>query len=138
MIRKIRSRLTSVMSQPGLQTIPIHVLTNISRSKGNYAMKFGQWTEYNFGKKFLKNHTQNVVEKLFQTLFWKIKIEHISGSILWSFINFVFIVSQVEDYRNLLKLSCRPLAFTSSKAFLKSKRRSGTSISTSISAWFLK
>ena len=39
-------------SQPSLQTIAIHMLTNISRSKGNYAMKFGQWTEYNFGKKF--------------------------------------------------------------------------------------
>ena len=28
-----------------------------------------------------------------------------------------FIVCQVEDYRNLLKLSCRPLSFTSYKAF---------------------
>ena len=26
---------------------------------------------------------------------------------------FVFIVSQIEGYRNILKLSCRPLAFTS-------------------------
>ena len=36
-------------------------------------------------------------------------------------IQFIFIVSQVQDYRNLLKLSCRPLAFTSYKAFLKNK-----------------
>ena len=37
----------------------------------------------------------------------------IPGSIVLSFIQFVFIISQVEGYRNTLKLSCRPLAFTS-------------------------
>ena len=34
-------------SQPGLQTIDIHVLPNISQSKDNQAMKFGQLIEYN-------------------------------------------------------------------------------------------
>ena len=34
-------------SQPGLQTIAMHIFTNISRSKGNQAMKFGQLIEYN-------------------------------------------------------------------------------------------
>ena len=29
-------------SQPGLQTIAIHMLSNISQSKGNQAIKFGQ------------------------------------------------------------------------------------------------
>ena len=33
-------------SQPGKQAIVIAILTNISRSKGNQAMKFGQSTEY--------------------------------------------------------------------------------------------
>ena len=32
--------------QPGLQTIAIHILVNISRSKGNQAVKFGQLIEY--------------------------------------------------------------------------------------------
>ena len=41
---------------------------------------------------------------------------------------FVFIVCQVEDYRNILKLSCRPLAFTSYYTLLKNKKRSGTSL----------
>ena len=50
----------------------------------------------------------------------------------------VFIACQVEDYRNWLKLSCRPLAFTSYKAFLRNKKRSGTSLLASFSAWFLK
>ena len=34
-------------SQPGLQTIAIYTLPNISQSKGNQTMKFGQLTEYN-------------------------------------------------------------------------------------------
>ena len=29
-------------SQPGKQTIAIHILSNISRSKGNQVMRFGQ------------------------------------------------------------------------------------------------
>ena len=34
-------------SQPRLQTIPMHVLPNISQSKGNQTMKFGQLMEHN-------------------------------------------------------------------------------------------
>ena len=41
------------------------------------------------------------------------KVKHISGSVDLNFIQFVFIVWQVEAYRNTLKLSFRPLAFTS-------------------------
>ena len=33
--------------QPRLQTIAIHILANISQSKGNQAMKSGQLLEYN-------------------------------------------------------------------------------------------
>ena len=40
----------------------------------------------------------------------------------------VFIVCQIEGYRNILRLSCRPLAFTSQQAFLKNKKRSSTSL----------
>ena len=47
-------------SQPGLQTMAIHTLPNISRSKGNQTMKFNQLIEHN-----MRNHTQNVLEKLF-------------------------------------------------------------------------
>ena len=34
-------------SQPDLQTIAIHILLNISQSKGNQTMKFCQLIEYN-------------------------------------------------------------------------------------------
>ena len=33
-------------SQPGYQRITTHILLNISRIKGNQAMKFGQLIEY--------------------------------------------------------------------------------------------
>ena len=48
-------------SRPEKETVAVHVLSNISRSKGNQAMK-------------LLDNTQNVVEK--------IKIEDSSGSIV--------------------------------------------------------
>ena len=41
---------------------------------------------------------------------------------------FFFIVCQVEGYENILKLSCRPLAFTSQQTFLKNKKRSCISL----------
>ena len=73
-----------------------------------------------------------------QTLSQNVKIDQISGSITDSFIQFAFIVCQIEGYRNMLKLSCRPIVFTSYKDFLKSKKRYGTGFSASFSARFLK
>ena len=43
-----------MMSQPGLQTIVVHILLNISRSKGNQTMKFGHVIEYNMRNIFLE------------------------------------------------------------------------------------
>ena len=55
-----------------MQTIAINILSNISRSKGNHTMEFGPLIEYNVRNNFfLKNHTQNVVEKLFPDPFLK-------------------------------------------------------------------
>ena len=41
-------------SQTGQPIITIHILSNISRSKGNQAMKFGQVIEYNMRKIILE------------------------------------------------------------------------------------
>ena len=43
-----------MVSQPGKQTIAIHILPNISSSKGNQIMKFGQLIEHNMGSIFLE------------------------------------------------------------------------------------
>ena len=37
----------SMTSQTGQKVITVHILPNISRSKANQAMKFGQLIEYN-------------------------------------------------------------------------------------------
>ena len=54
-----------ITSQPGKQTIAIHILPYMSRSKDNQTMKFGRETF------FLKNHTQNLVDKLVPEPFLK-------------------------------------------------------------------
>ena len=58
-------------SQPGKQAITIHTLPNISKSKGNQTMKFGQLIEYNKRNIFLEKSCTNVVEKLFLGTFLK-------------------------------------------------------------------
>ena len=46
-------------SQSGYQTIVIHILPNISRSKSNQTMKFGQLIECNMRNVFLeKSYTK--------------------------------------------------------------------------------
>ena len=52
-------------SQPGYQTIAMHILPSISRSKGNETMKFGQLIEYNIRNIFVEKSYKNVLEKLF-------------------------------------------------------------------------
>ena len=58
-------------SQTGQKIITKHVLSNISRSKGKQTIKFGQLIEHSMRNVFLKNHTQNVVEKLVPDPFLK-------------------------------------------------------------------
>ena len=54
LIRKLRLTSKSMTSQLDLQTIAIHILPNISQSKGNQTMKFGQLIEYNKGNIFFQ------------------------------------------------------------------------------------
>ena len=53
LIRGIRLIFKCLTSQPGQQTIAIHKLPNISRSKGNQTIRHGQLTEYNKRNIFL-------------------------------------------------------------------------------------
>ena len=116
-------------SKSGKQTIVIHILPNISRSKGNQTMKLGQLIEYNIKSDIFleKSFTKCDGETIPRPFFKISKLKKV-------YIQFVFIVCQVQRYRNILKLSSRPLAFTSYKAFLKNKRRPKTSLVASFSA----
>ena len=51
-------------SQPGLRTIAIHTLSNISQSKGNPTVKFGPLIEYNKRNIFFKNYEENETRRL--------------------------------------------------------------------------
>ena len=84
------------------------MLPNISRSKGNQTMKFGQLTECNMRNIFLeKSYTK--CDKGTSPRSFSEKVMH-------------------------AKLSCRPLAFTSYQAFSKNKKRSETSLPVSFFA----
>ena len=98
-------------------------------------MIFDQLIEYNMKNIFLEKSYTNVVEKLVPDLF----LENLNWAYLWinnssKFPQFVFIVLRVEAYQNTLKLSYRPLAFTSYWAFLKNQKSSRTSLPASFSA----
>ena len=56
-------------SQPGLQTIAIHILSNTSQSKGNQTMKFGQLIAYKKRNIFFKNYVENEAGRLVPDLF---------------------------------------------------------------------
>ena len=61
--RKIRLISKFMTSQTGKQTIAIHILSNISKSKSNRTMKFGQLIECNMRNIFLKNSFTKCVEE---------------------------------------------------------------------------
>ena len=62
-IKKIRLILKFMTSQPGYQTIAIHILPNILRSKDNQTMKFGPLIEYNTRNIFVeKSYTKSTGE----------------------------------------------------------------------------
>ena len=64
LIRKIRSTSKFMTPHPGLQTIPVQILPNISQCKGNQKMKFGQLIEHNKRNIFFKNHAEYEVGRL--------------------------------------------------------------------------
>ena len=56
-------------SQPGLQTMAIHILFNISQSQDNHTMKLVQIIEYNKRNIFLQKSCGKWGGRLFQTSF---------------------------------------------------------------------
>ena len=64
MIRKIRLISKGMTSQSGYQTIAIHKLPDISRSKSNQTMKIGQVIEHNKRNIFFKNYSENDARRL--------------------------------------------------------------------------
>ena len=62
-------------SRPGKQTIAVHILPNISKSKGDQTMKFGQYIEYNMRNIFLeKSCTKCGLDTIQKPFYKKIKL----------------------------------------------------------------
>ena len=79
-------------SQTGKQIITRHMLPNISDSKGNQAMKFGQLIEYNVTRFFFKSYAESEggrlvpnIFLLFQKTLYKVKAsgQQLSFNIFW-------------------------------------------------------
>ena len=79
MIKELGLISKLITSETEQQTITVHILPNISRTKGKQAMKFVQLIEYNMIN-ILKNHAKIVVGKLVSDAFMKNQIWDISGS----------------------------------------------------------
>ena len=58
-------------SQPGKQTSALHILHNISRSKGNQVMEFGQLSEYNIRNIFYEKPYTHYSEQTIPKSFFK-------------------------------------------------------------------
>ena len=58
-----------MLSQPGKQTIAIHIFPNISRRNSNQTMKFGQLIEYDMRKFFLEKSFAKCVRETMPSLF---------------------------------------------------------------------
>ena len=85
-------------------------------------MKLGQLIEHNIRNIFLqKSYTICVGKTSPKPFSKKIKIEHISRSTVWNFIQFTFIVCQVKPYQNIMKTIC----FCLIKSLLKTKQDLG-------------
>ena len=113
-------------------------MSNFSRSKGNQTVICVQLIECNMRNIFVEKSYPKCCGETVPRTFLKNQIWAYFWINRLKFYVVCFYWWQVEGYRNILKLSWRPLAFTSYKAFLKNRKRSGISLRTSFSAWFLK
>ena len=121
LIRKLRLTPKFMTSQIGQQIITIHILSNISRSKDNQTMRFGQLTEQkirNIGKSYTKYGGEASPRPFHKKSKSSISLVQ-KSAMLWSFI---LLYVQVGVYQNILKQRCWPFAFTLYKVFLKKQK----------------
>ena len=95
--------------------IAIHILINISRSKTNQAMKFGQLIEYNLRNIFReKSYTKCGGEAIHRPFSKKSKLSVSLDQQSKTLHNLFLMYAKL---RTILKLNCRPLNLTSNKLF---------------------
>ena len=92
-------------SEPGYQTVAIHILPNISRSKGNQTIQFVQLVEYMRNMFLEKSYTKSGGETIPRPYSKKSKL-----------------IIYLDQYSKVLKLSCKPLVFMAYKALSENKK----------------
>ena len=110
-------------SQPGNQSNAIHTLPNISRSKDNQKMKLGLLIEHHRNIFLEKSYTYCAAEAISRPFSTKSKLKiSLDQHPEFLFILFYCIsLLRVDEYKNILKLRCWPIAFTFYKDFLENK-----------------
>ena len=91
-------------SQPGQQTIVIHILPNISRNKGNQTIKFGQLIECNMRNIFLEKLYAKCVgetspRRFSENLKLSISLDQ-SSKVLYSFLLLYGKLKAIKTYQN--------------------------------------
>ena len=85
-------------SEPGWYTFIKHILPNISRSKHNQTMKFGQLIQYKkrniFLQKSCKNETGRLVPDLF--LFFRKALYEVKASVVCNLVSIYFDSAQLD------------------------------------------
>ena len=85
----------------------IYIFSNIWISKVNQTMIFGQLIEYNMINIFFQKSCAKFCGKtILRTIFKNIKRKHISGSTVWSFIQFFSIVFQNWGLLKHIETNC--------------------------------
>ena len=83
----------------GKQIIKVYILPNISQSKDNQTIKFGQLIEYNIRNIFFKNRAENKAGRLVPDLFlcfkkflYEVKASghYLGFSIFWQFFTWTY------------------------------------------------
>ena len=89
------------------QMITIYILSNISRSKGNQTMTFGQVIEYNMRNIFIERSYTKCGTAAGARPFYKISKFCISLDQQSEMLHTLFLLYvQVENFQNTLKLRC--------------------------------
>ena len=105
LIRKPRLISRLMTSQTGQQLITMPILSNISRSKGNQSMKFGQLIEHNMGKIPLEKSWTNRKGEISPRPFCKQSELSISLGQQSEMLEGLFLLHiQVDVYQKILKL----------------------------------
>ena len=106
LLRKLWLISKFMTSQTGQQIITMHISPNISRSKGNQTMEFGQLREYSKRNIILEKwYTKCGGEGSPRPFYKKSKL----SIMLWSLFLWYGLV---EVYQNILKLRCQPFPFS--------------------------